>query len=201
MKKFMIFAVSMLMSTTAFAIDFDFAPVTKVAQSGKNFYAYSDDGYSVAISGHMYDQINAVTDGYFILSINDKEIVAAGDEFVVEELMVEEVIPATDGEKVKVLFTSGQKLFQNPEWLKAKKGQRVRRVYINTFSWEFENYSTIDEPIVGHVKTKPTKKVTQTQNQTQAPAPGKSDKKQEDAKKTAQEIDRIISNLSFSITN
>ena len=193
----MIFAVSMLMSTTAFAIDFDFAPVTKVAQSGNKFYAYSDDGSSVAISGHMYDQINAVTDGYFILSINDKEIVAAGDEFVVEELMVEEVIPATDGEKVKVLFTSGQKLFQNPEWLKAKKGQRVRRVYINTFSWEFENYSTVDEPIVGHVKTKPTKKVSQTQTQIQT----KSEKKQNEDEKTTQEIDRIISNLSFSITH
>lgn len=187
MKKFMIFAVMMLMSTAAFAVDFGFAGVDKVSQSGDKFYAYTAGGESIEISAYQFKQMSEA-DGYYILSVGDKKVIAAGDEFVVEPKIVESVnISAANAEQPKVFFTDGSfKLFKNAEWLKVIKGQEVRRVYINTPSWEFENYSTVDEGtnVVYHNKVTPTKRVTAPTATTAPVAPSPAAPSNADAPKT-----------------
>ena len=187
----MIFAVMMLMSTAAsYAIDFGFAGVDKVSQSGNKFFAYTAGGEAVEISAWQFKQINEA-DGYYILSVGDKKVIAAGDEFVVEPKIVESVnVSAANAEQPKVFFTDGSfKLFKNAEWLKALKGQEVRRIYINTPTWEFENYATVDEGtnVVYHNKVAPTKRVTAPTATTApvAPAPAAGNKQTTDAPSNA----------------
>lgn len=142
MKKFMIFAVMALMSTAAQAITFGFVKINEVKQMGNEFYAYAKNGGYVEINALMFQKLSEF-DGYYLLNVDGRQLIAAGDEFMVEELKVEKV-GITAG-KPEVFFNNGtSKVFSKSEWLKAKAGQTVRRLYINTPTWEFENYGTVD---------------------------------------------------------
>ena len=154
------------MSITASAVEFTFAEVNKVAEAGNGFFAYTEGGEAVDISALQYTQM-AEYDGYFIVNVDGKKVVAAGDEFVVEKLTVDSV--GLENGQPKVFFTNGTaKVFTKTDWLKAPKGQVVRRAYVDTPTWEFENYATVVEGdvVVYHDKVAPTKKATTT-----APAP------------------------------
>ncbi len=164
----MIFAVTVLMSTAASAIEFTFAPVDKVAQSGNGFFAYSGDE-AVAISALQYTQMRNTT-GYYLLDVDGQKTIAAGDEFVVESLTADSV--GLDGTQPKVFFTNGTaRTFSKSEWLKTLKGQTVRRIYINTPTWEFENFATVNkgEVVIYHDPVAPVK----AQAKVEAPAPTK----------------------------
>ena len=153
------------MSITASA-EFSFAEVNKVAEVGNGFFAYTEGGEAVDISALQYTQM-AEYDGYFIVNMDGKKVVAAGDEFIVEKLAVDSV--GLEEGKPKVFFTNGTaKVFTKTDWLKAPKGQVVRHAYVDTPTWEFENYATVVEGdvVVYHDKIAPTKKATTT-----APAP------------------------------
>ena len=163
MKKFMIFAVCALMSVAAQAVEFGFAEVDRVAQQGNAFYAYTAGGESVKISALQYKQMQNAT-GYYILSVDGEKTIAAGDEFTVEKLTADSV--GLDGNSPKVFFTNGtKKTFTKSEWLKTLKGQTVRRIYINTPTWEFENFATMEGEFACHSKVAPVK--------AQVPAPAK----------------------------
>lgn len=154
----MIFAVLMLMSITASAIDFGFAEVAEVKKVDNGFVALTAGGESVAISAWQFQQMSGAT-GYYILSLGDKKIVAAGDEFLVEPLTIDSV-GLSENNKPEVFFNGGSsKIFANEGWLKALKGQIVRRVYINIPTWEFENFATVDkgDVVVYHNKKAPVK--------------------------------------------
>ena len=156
MKKFMIFAVCALMSATASAVNFTFAEVTKVEQSGNGFIAYAG-GESVKISALQYTQMKDAT-GYYLLSVDGKKVVAAGDEFTVEPLVADSV--GLEGNLPKVFFKGGTaRTFQNSEWLKTLKGQTIRRIYINIPTWEFENFATVNkgQVVVYHDPVAPVK--------------------------------------------
>ena len=141
MKKLFIFAVA-LMSVAAQAFGFSFAEVTRVAQVGNSFIAYAGSE-SVDISALQYTQMQNA-DGYYILSVDGKKVVAAADEFTVERLTVDSV--GLENGQPKVFFTNGShKVFTKAEWLKALKGQTVRRAYLNIPTWEWENYATVAE--------------------------------------------------------
>ena len=148
------------MSLTASAVEFSFAPVAKVAEEGNAFYAYTESGEAVGISAYQYTQMKDA-DGYFILNVDGKKVVAAGDGFTIEKLTVDSV--GLDGSQPKVFFTNGTaKTFTKSEWLKALKGQTVRRAYLNIPTWEWENYATVmaGEVVITHDKVAPTKKAT-----------------------------------------
>ncbi len=137
----------MLMSTAAsFAVEFSFAPVAKVAEASNAFYAYTESGEAVGISAYEYMQIKDA-DGYFILNVDGKKVVAAGDEFTVEELIADSVGVAKGCPRV--YFSNGTvRTFMKREWGKLIKGQVVRHIAINIPTWEFENYATVGEEIV-----------------------------------------------------
>lgn len=158
MKKFFVFAVSVLMSLTAFGIEFSFAPVAKVAEAGNGFFAYTESGEAVAISAYQYTQMKDA-DGYYILNVDGKKVVAAGDQFAVEKLTVDSV--GLEGNLPKVFFTNGTaKVFQNDIWLKLLKGQTLRHAWLNTPTWEWSNYATVDKgmSVAYHTPLAPAKK-------------------------------------------
>ena len=163
MKKLVIFAVCALMSATAsFGFNFTFAEVTKVEQSGNGFIAYAG-GESVKISALQYTQMKDAT-GYYLLSVDGKKVVAAGDEFTVEPLVADSV--GLEGSLPKVFFKGGTtKTFTKAEWLKTLKGQKVRRIYINTPTWEFENFATVNkgQMVVYHDPVAPVKAPTKVE--------------------------------------
>lgn len=145
------------MSTAAFAVEFSFAPVAKVAEVGNGFFAYTAEGEAVGISALQYTQMKDAA-GYYILDVDGKKVAVAGDEFVVEKLTVDSV--GLDGSQPKVFFTNGKaKTFTKSDWLKAIKGQTVRRVALNTPTWEYENYTALKEGDVISHKKEPKKKV------------------------------------------
>ena len=156
MKKLVIFAVCALMSATASAVNFTFAEVTKVEQSGNGFIAYAG-GESVKISALQYTQMQNAT-GYYILNVDGEKVVAAGDEFTVEPLVADSV--GLEGNLPKVFFKGGTtKTFTKTEWLKTLKGQTIRRIYINIPTWEFENFATVNkgQVVVYHDPVAPVK--------------------------------------------
>lgn len=172
MKKFFIFAVCALMSATASAVEFSFASIDKVAQEGKGFVAYAG-GESVKISALQYMQMKDAV-GYYLLSVDGEKVVAAGNEFVVEPLVADSV--GLDGTQPKVFFTNGTtKTFTKAEWLKTLKGQKVRRIYINIQTWEFENFATVNkgQVVVYHDKVAPVKAQVSAKVVVPAPAPAK----------------------------
>jgi len=158
MKKMMIFAVSVLMSLTASAVEFSFAKVSEVKQVNNSFYAYTESGEAVAISAYQYTQMQDA-DGFYVLNVDGKKVVAAGDQFAVEKLTVDSV--GLEGNLPKVFFTNGShKVFQKDIWLKLLKGQTLRRAYLNIPTWEWENYATVDkgDVVIYHDPLAPTKK-------------------------------------------
>lgn len=154
----MIFAVLMLMSTAAiFAADFGFLKVETVKQTNNGFVAVAA-GENVAISASQYKRMSGV-DGYYVISVAGRKIVAASDEFVVEVMRVDYIGFAEDN-KPEVYFDNGTtKVFKTNDWLLAQQKQQVRRVYINTPSLEFENYATVKsgETVQTHSKVAPVK--------------------------------------------
>lgn len=149
----------MLMSTAAsFGAEFGFAKVSEVKQVNNGFFAYTAGGEAVGISAYQYTQMKDA-DGYYILSVDGKKIVAAGDEFEVQPLTVDSV-GIEEGGKPKVFFTNGTaKVFKKADWLKALKGQTVRRAYLNIPTWEWENFATVDkgDVVIYHDKVAPAK--------------------------------------------
>ena len=150
MKKLVVFAVCALMSATAsFGVNFTFTEVTKVEQSGNGFIAYAGSE-SISISALQYTQMQNAS-GWYILNVDGEKTIAAGDEFTVEKLTADSV--GLDGNSPKVFFTNGtKKTFTKSEWLKTLKGQTVRRIYINTPTWEFENFATMEGEFACHSK-------------------------------------------------
>lgn len=166
-------AVCALMSATASAVNFTFAEVTKVAQEGNGFIAYAG-GESVKISALQYTLMQGTT-GYYLLNVDGEKTIAAGDEFTVEPLVADSV--GLDGTLPKVFFKGGTtKTFTKAEWLKTLKGQTVRRIYINTPTWEFENYATVNkgEVVIYHNPIAPVKAPAKVVAPAPAPAPAQS---------------------------
>lgn len=203
----MIFAVMMLMSTAAFAgVNFSFAKISEVKQVGNGFFAYTAEGEAVAISAYQYTQMKDA-DGYFILSVDGKKVIAAGDEFAVEKLTVDSV--GLEEGKPKVFFTNGTaKVFQNDIWLKLLKGQTLRHAWLNTPTWEWSNYATVDKgmSVAYHTPLAPAKKAVagakapvkvDSLPEVKAPVPGK----KSEAKAFAQKSTLGNGGISFRITH